>query len=119
MSLRDKQIEQASKILSELTGVKFTTDDIKIIEKETKEVIKMYDIGLAKRLENDNNFIFGCSSGYPFFNIYIVSGYEEEYKEELESAKQGYVWSYVHNFDNTMFSEYGTIRVNKELERIA
>ena len=72
MSLRDKQIEQASKILSELTGVKFTTDDIKIIEKETKEVIKMYDIGLAKRLENDNNFIFGCSSGYPFFNIYIT-----------------------------------------------
>ena len=42
MSLRDKQIEQASKILSELTGVKFTTDDIKIIEKETKEVIVIF-----------------------------------------------------------------------------
>ena len=34
MSLRDKQIEQASKILSELTGVKFTTDDMK---KNTKK----------------------------------------------------------------------------------
>ena len=41
-NLKEKQIEQASKVLSELTGIKFTTDDIKIIEKETKPKIKFF-----------------------------------------------------------------------------
>lgn len=118
-NLKEKQIEQASKVLSELTGIKFTTDDIKIIEQETKAVIKARDEELLRRLEEDNNLIFGYSSKYFFFNVYVVSTDEEVFDEELEAAKQGYVWSYVQNLDNPVFSEYGTVRVDKELERIA
>ena len=115
-NLKEKQIEQASKVLSELTGIKFTTDDIKIIEKETKAVIKARDEELLRRLEDDNNLI---SSKYFFFNVYVVSTDEEVFAEELEAAKQGYVWSYVQNLETPLFSEYGTVRVDKELERIA
>ena len=118
-NLKEKQIEQASKVLSELIGIKFTTDDIKIIEKETKAVIKARDEKLLQRLEDDNNVIFGYSTKFYFLNIYVVSTDKEVFDEELEAAKQGYVWSYVENLENPAFSEYGTVRVDKELERIA
>lgn len=40
-----------------------------------------------------------------------VSDYEDEWKEDVEYLKDGYVYAYVYNYETPEFSEIGSIRV--------
>ena len=118
MTLRDKQEQHALKLVEIITGKKHSIKQLRENEEITKEFIDIYDTRLAKLLSSSGNLIYACQTGFPFFNIYIVSKYEEDFEEELANAKQGYLWAYVYNYDNPVLSEFGTVCVDNELRRI-
>lgn len=43
----------------------------------------------------------------------VVSQYKEEWADIEDNVKDGYVYSYVHNVDEPMFSEFGDIVVER------
>ncbi|WP_025021413.1 hypothetical protein [Ligilactobacillus equi] len=55
----------------------------------------------------------------PFVNVYVASRYTETYEQEIEEAQKGHLaYAYVYNVANPVFSEYGSVQVNKNLIRI-
>ena len=48
-------------------------------------------------------------------SLLIVSKYEEDWEMDWENIPDGYVFSYVVNLDEPMFSEYGTITVQNRI----
>lgn len=118
MKLREKQEQHALELIEIITGKKGSIKQLREDEEIVKEFIDVYDKQLAKRLSTEGNLYYGCQTGFPFFNIYVVSKYVEDFEEELKNAKQGYLWAYVYNYDNPELSEFGTIKVDKHFNRI-
>ena len=118
MSLRDNQEQHALKLVEIVTGKKYSIEQLKENVEITKEFIDVYDLKLADKLSSEGNLYYACQTGFPFFNIYVVSKYEEDFEEELVNARKGYLWAYVYNFDNPELSEFGTVCVDNELRRI-
>ncbi|KRL80889.1 hypothetical protein FC36_GL002082 [Ligilactobacillus equi DSM 15833 = JCM 10991] len=51
--------------------------------------------------------------------MYVASRYTETYEQEIEEAQKGHLaYAYVYNVANPVFSEYGSVQVNKNLIRI-
>ena len=117
-TLKEKQEQHALKLVEIITGKRYDIKELRENEEITKEFIDVYDLKLADKLSSEGNLYYACQTGFPFFNIFVVSKYEEDFEEELANAKQGYLWAYVFNFDNPELSEFGTIKVDKDLNRI-
>ena len=71
---------------------------------------------LVKEFEEENNaLVYFVVRSYTEFGkmdaFLYVSDYEEEWEMDNEDIKEGYVLSYVYNFDVPDFSEFGSIGV--------
>lgn len=71
---------------------------------------------LVKAFEEENNaLVYFVVRSYTEFGkmdaFLYVSDYEEEWEMDNEDIKEGYVLSYVYNFDVPDFSEFGSIGV--------
>ena len=64
-----------------------------------------------------NGLVYHVIHSYTEFgellNLLYVSDYEDEWEMENDDIEDGYVFSYVVNLDNPMFSEFGTIGVRE------
>ena len=52
-------------------------------------------------------------------SILVVLDDTDRYQADIESAQEGYVYAYVYNITRPEYSEFGTIKVDKKLNRIA
>ncbi|MGO5384434.1 hypothetical protein ACTQXV_03310 [Ligilactobacillus salivarius] len=116
--LKERQEQHALELVEIITGKKHSIEQLKENVEITKEFIDVFNLKLADKLSSEGNLYYACQTGFPFFNIYVVSKYEEDFEEELANAKEGYLWAYVYNYDNPGLSEFGTIKVDKDLNRI-
>ena len=71
---------------------------------------------LVKEFEEENNaLVYFVVRSYTEFGkmdaFLYVSDYEEEWEMDNKDIKEGYVFSYVYNFDVPDFSKFGSIGV--------
>lgn len=125
---REQKIDEAVKRMKEL---KIFDDTIKSFkEGKVSQSIQgfMYWIdentenNLAKRIadfENENNavvyYVIATNTNFGMlYNLLYVGDNADEWEMEHEDIKDGYVFSYVINVDEPMFSEFGTIVVSNQ-----
>lgn len=71
-------------------------------------------VKLIEEFEQEHNAIvyhaIHCYTEYgELLNLMYVSSYEEEWEQDKQDLKENYVFSYVINLDDEMFSEFGSI----------
>lgn len=125
---RQKKIDEAVKRMKEL---KIFDDTIKSFQEgKVSQSIQgfMYWIDedtendLAKKIadfEAENNavvyYVIASNTNFGMlYNLLFVGDNEEEWSFENEDIKDNYVFSYVINIDEPMFSEFGTIAVSQQ-----
>lgn len=123
--MREKQFEQALKRMEMLKLDKQCINAFKdgnVWESEgygalyecnrkEKKIIKKFEQmsnGLAYHMIH-NKFEFGeC------YTILYVSKYEDEWEQDLEDIKSGYVFTYVENIDDPICSEFGSVAIKSQ-----
>ena len=125
---REQKIDEAVKRMKEL---KIFDDTLKSFQEgKVSQSIQgfMYWIdestenNLAKRIadfENENNavvyYVIATNTNFGMlYNLLYVGDNADEWEMEHEDIKDGYVFSYVINVDEPMFSEFGTIVVSNQ-----
>lgn len=90
---------------SEPTGANYWLDD------EQQKLVKAFE-------EEYNALVYFVIRSYTTFgkmdSFLYVSDYEEEWSMDNEDIKDGYVMSYVHNYDRHDCSEFGSIGVQEK-----
>ena len=81
-----------------------TDEQIKVVREFEKEYNALVYFGTRVYTE------FGTLDAFLY-----VSDYEEEWKDDVEDLKDGYLYAYVYNHDIPEFSEIGSIRVQPRL----
>lgn len=125
---RQKKIEEAIKRMKALGIYNDTVESFK--KGKVSQSIQgfMYWIDedtendLAKRIadfEAENNavvyYVIASNTNFGMlYNLLFVGDNEEEWSFENEDIKDNYVFSYVINIDEPMFSEFGTIAVSQQ-----
>lgn len=71
---------------------------------------------IVREFEQEYNaLVYFATTSYTNFgkldSFLYVSDYEEEWKDDVEDLKDGYLYAYVYNHDIPEFSEIGSIRV--------
>jgi len=78
------------------------------LTEERREIVKKFE-------EEHNALVYFAATSYTEFGrldaFLYVSDYEDEWKEDMEYLKDGYVYAYVYNYDCPEFSEIGLVRV--------
>ncbi len=116
MATFEEQRKQANKMLKKLVG-----QDVE--SQGYSETLTMF-LELAKPKIAE---VFKKHKVYPYYltrngdliSILTVSNHPEEYENDLFLAQSGIVYAYVYNIARPEFSEFGTIRVDNQLNRIA
>lgn len=125
---RQKKIDETIKRMKEL---KIFDDTIESFKKgKVSQSIQgfMYWVDentendLAKKIadfETENNaivyYVIATNTNFGMlYNLLFVGDNEEEWEYEHEDIKDNYVFSYVINIDEPMFSEFGTIVVSQQ-----
>lgn len=125
---RQKKIDEAVKRMEALGIYSDTIESFK--KGKISQSINgfMYWIGedtendLAKRIadfEAENNavvyYVIASNTNFGMlYNLLFVGDNEEEWSFENEDIKDNYVFSYVINVDEPMFSEFGTIVIDQQ-----
>lgn len=125
---RQKKIDEAIKRMKEL---KIYNDAIKNFKEGTvSQSISGYMFWIDESTENDlakkiadfeaeNNavvyYVITTNTNFGMlYNLLFVGDNEEEWEYEHEDIKDNYVFSYVINVDEPLFSEFGTIVVDQQ-----
>lgn len=101
----EEQLKEKEERLN-ILGVKDNTTDYK----------EIYDI--INKFETEyNSLVYYVDKGHYFFgkcyNLFYVSNYEEEYKQDKELLKNNETYSYVYNETDSICSEIGLIGFEK------
>ncbi|MEY8661406.1 hypothetical protein AALT52_00650 [Ligilactobacillus faecis] len=111
-----EQREQANKLLKNLIELDvdsaFCAETLMIFFKlerpEIADVLIKHEVYPYYLTKNGN-----------FISILVVSNRPEEYAEDLRLSQSGIVYAYVYNLSQPNFSEFGMIKVDNHLRRIA
>ena len=80
------------------------------INDEQEEIVKNFEAEY-------NALVYFVIRSYTQFgtldSFLYVSDYDEEWEYDIQDMKDGYVYSYVYNYDEPMFSEIGSIGVQE------
>ena len=125
---RQKKIDEAIKRMKEL---KIFDDTIESFKKgKISQSIQGFMYWIDENTENDlakkiadfeaeNNaivyYVIATNTNFGMlYNLLFVGDNEEEWSFENEDIKDNYVFSYVINVDEPLFSEFGTIVVDQQ-----
>ncbi|HAB49958.1 hypothetical protein [Ligilactobacillus murinus] len=114
-SVEEKRV-QAEKILESVLGFSV---DIGIEVEVLQYFLKANHPDVAKALEERRAYAYCALRTKELVSILVVLDDTDRYQADIESAQEGYVYAYVYNITRPEYSEFGTIKVDKKLNRIA
>ncbi len=114
-SVEEKRV-QAEKILESILGFSV---DIGIEVEVLQYFLKANHPDVSKALEERGAYAYCALRTKGLVSILVVLDDTDRYQADIESAQEGYVYTYVYNITRPEYSEFGTIKVDKKLNRIA